>query len=131
MGLDMFAYKLNAEALGDSQVNLPDEKIDKAMLDRHFYYWRKHHSLHNWMHNLYVLKGGKNKGFNCDTVRLMPEDLNRLEADIKGRALPETSGFFFGNNEPDAESDARDLAFVEASREAIARGEAVVYDSWW
>jgi hypothetical protein len=46
-------------------------------------------------------------------------------------ALPETSGFFFGNNPPDEDSLREDLVFVAKARAEIAMGREVYYDSWW
>jgi hypothetical protein len=45
--------------------------------------------------------------------------------------LPQTTGFFFGDNPPDNESLSNDLKFIQAARDAIAAGDAVYYDSWW
>ena len=60
-----------------------------------------------------------------------PEDLNALEAAIRSRALPATTGFFFGNYPPDDDSDNEDMQFIAKAREAINEGYAVYYDSWW
>jgi len=59
------------------------------------------------------------------------EDLDYLEKDLKNQLLPETTGFFFGNNPPDDESLEDDLKFISLAREAIEAGDAVYYDSWW
>jgi hypothetical protein len=129
MGLDMYAWRVAKEdAISDFEIAKSDEvgfKVDE------FFYWRKHHDLHGWMENLYRSKGGTDKSFNCSAVRLTLEDLDKLEKDIKSRLLPETTGFFFGNNSPDTESDDRDLEFICKAREIIATGDAVYYDSWW
>ena len=46
-------------------------------------------------------------------------------------ALPATEGFFFGGPEVH-EEDIEDLRqFIAKSREAMANGLAVIYDSWW
>ena len=127
MGLDMNAFsvpstKVPADKMVD--VRLPNGEAEEIQ------YWRKHHDLHGWMENLYIQKGGESE-FNCTTVRLLAEDLDRLEADIRERRLPATQGFFFGNNPPNVESDEEDLAFVTKAREEIANGKAVYYYSWW
>jgi hypothetical protein len=64
-------------------------------------------------------------------VRLNEVDLLALELDIKSRKLPDTTGFFFGDNPPDEDSDQQDLKFIVQCRDAIAEGNAVYYDSWW
>lgn len=124
MGLDMYAYAVALDdAIGDSEIREGAER-------NNFEYWRKHHDLHGWMQDLYYERGG-DESFNCIPVRLYLEDLDALEEAIKNRQLPHTTGFFFGNNPPDAETDAYDLDFVKKARELIAQGYAVYYDSWW
>ena len=96
-----------------------------------FHYWRKHHDLHGWMERLYRSKGGPQETFNCAKVRLTTVDLDALQHDLENGTLPETQGFFFGTNPPDAESLARDLKFIQAARDILAEGDVVYYDSWW
>jgi hypothetical protein len=134
MGLDMYAWSVNADLAGDAQVDLHIEwkESDGTENPRQtIHYWRKHHNLHGWMANLYAKKGGVSHSFNCDSVRLTLDDLNDLEKDVVLNRLPETSGFFFGNNPPDEDSKIDDLNFIKKARQAIADGKAVFYDSWW
>jgi hypothetical protein len=132
MGLDMYLFAVDASKVGDTQIDvsfkdleLKDDQVEELA------YWRKHHDLHGWMQNLYIEKGGKDPQFNCNKVRLELEDLDALENDIKGKELPETTGFFFGENPPDDESDNYDLDIIKKARAAIKDGKAVFYDSWW
>lgn len=128
MGLDMFAYAVNLEdAIGDFDI-AKDE--DRVMKTEELYYWRKHHDLHGWMEALYRKKGGQGE-FNCCALRLTEEDLDALESDVTRQLLPETTGFFFGNNPPNDETVSRDSEFIKKARETIAEGKAVYYDSWW
>jgi len=133
MGLDMYAYTCKAEDIGDQQVDI--QMMNEAVvtnLDRGFAYWRKFNHLHGWMHKLYDKKGGESLSFNCNTVRLMPEDINVLESLATLKALPATEGFFFGGNEPFSDEDKEEvLAFVAKARIAFSEGKAVIYDSWW
>ena len=92
-------------------------------------YWRKHPNLQGWMEDLWREKGGKGE-FNCVDVELTLEDLRQLEASIEGEDLPETTGFFFGNNSDDYYRE-EDLAFIAAASKAIERGWRVIYTSWW
>ncbi|CAB4121859.1 hypothetical protein UFOVP26_37 [uncultured Caudovirales phage] len=128
MGLDMYAYALNAEAVGNQQVDL---EIAESEPKDELFYWRKHHDLHGWMHHLYAHKGGLSPDFNLNTVRLTADDLDELERAVQGKALPATTGFFFGNFPPDDESIEMDMKFITQARQAIADGKAVIYDSWW
>ena len=56
-------------------------------------------------------------------------DLDRLEADLAARRLPETTGFFFGASDGTEIED--DLAFVRDARQRLAEGLTVFYSSWW
>ena len=129
MGLDMYAWKVKAEdALGDFDIAKDEEGQSKI---EEMFYWRKHHDLHGWMENLYRQKGGEKDSFNCVPVRLTEDDLFELEQDVRRKELPETTGFFFGNNPQDKESIKHDLEFINRARTAINEGYAVYYDSWW
>lgn len=129
MGLDMFARRVGASAVGEAQVDF--EIADAAAPHDNLHYWRKHPNLHGWMQKLYVEKGGNPDPdyFNCVNLRLTAEDLALLEGDIKTNALPSTSGFFFGQTDGSEFQD--DLAFIAKARAAIAEGDVVFYTSWW
>ncbi len=120
MGLDMFAYKTTDPiAEVDFKAHEGDEQIA---------YWRKHPNLHGWMEALYHRKGGTQK-FNCATLRLDAADIDALEQAINENGLPHTTGFFFGQSEPD--DNETDRTFIAAARLALAEGYSVYYDSWW
>lgn len=120
MGLDMYAMVTSTT---------PARPVDFEAADAsQLHYWRKHPNLHGWMEALYLEKGGR-QNFNCAPVLLDPEDLDRLEADIRAQRLPPTVGFFFG--ETDGSEVEDDLAFIAKARAAIADGKRVFYDSWW
>lgn len=129
MGLDMFAWRVpSVDAIDELTIRSPDDgRI--GQLDE-LWYWRKHHDLHGWMHKLYKNKGGTAE-FNCVPVRLNTCDLDALQFDLLNSALPETKGFFFGDNPPDIDSLSEDLKFIQKARDAIAEGDYVYYDSWW
>jgi phosphoglycerate kinase len=132
MGLDMYGYTMKAEFVGDRQtdVNVSEDEREEAALN-HFAYWRKFNHLHGWMENLYRQKGGKAEVFNCCTVRLELEDLDRLESDLNEEKLEYTPGFFFGGDEIYPEDITETKNFIANARLAIATGQAVFYDSWW
>ena len=127
MGLDMYCYAIPEKDAGHNDT---DVKIPESIKREEIFYWRKAHDLHGWFENLYREKGGTAE-FNCVNVRLTNEDLDRLKHDVINYKLPQTTGFFFGDNPPDDESIANDIVFIVKAREAIARGMAVFYDSWW
>ena len=134
MGLDMYAFTADASDIGDQQVDVAfyDEEDNPLFARTELAYWRKFNNLHGWMHKLYEKKGGLDPEFNCNNVRLMPEDLDELEKVAKAKALEPVRGFFFGSQE-DMTDDDRDnvLEFISKAREAIAQDEAVFYYSWW
>jgi len=125
MGLDMYAYTAPSDLIARST----DLKLKTLRGVEELFYWRKHPNLHGWMEALYRQKGGTADTFNCTAVRLTEDDLDALESAVEGDLLPETTGFFFGESEPEDKID--DLAFIAKARAAIAEGKAVLYDSWW
>jgi hypothetical protein len=128
MGLDMYAFAVNADSVGDASV---DVALDPDTAEQ-ISYWRKFNALHGWMEDLYRLKRGVRHDFNCTTVRLDANDLDRLEMDTGNNKLVPRSGFFFGDTSSIHPEDLESVGdFVKLSRQAIADGKAVFYDSWW
>jgi len=123
MGLDMYAKLYRAKDAGDVQTDIDEEEVAPL------FYWRKHPNLHGWMEALYRGKGGTDPKFNCNSVRLDSADLDALEQAISKGKLPETSGFFFGESQP--EHEAEDREFLKLARSAIANGYVVFYSAWW
>ena len=130
MGLDMYAFIVDADKVGDkvTDVALPLKVADTTT---EICYWRKFNALHGWMENLYRLKGGAKDSFNCTTLRLDLKDLDRLEMDTGNNKLVPINGFFFGAQEIDSEDLESVATFVKVARQSIADGKAVFYDSWW
>ena len=126
MGLDMYAFIVDADKVGDkvTDVALGDTATEIC-------YWRKFNALHGWMEDLYRLKGGSKDSFNCTTVRLTANDLDRLEMDTGNNKLIPVNGFFFGAQEIYPEDLESVATFVKVARQALAEGKAVFYDSWW
>jgi len=124
MGLDMYAWSVDEnDTISETAFNAEADK-------KEVFYWRKHHNLHGWMQNLYYDKNGEGE-FNCVPVRLRVSDLVELQGVILAHGLPQTEGFFFGNNPPDEDSDEQDLLFIAKALSEINRGRAVYYSSWW
>jgi hypothetical protein len=123
MGLDQFAYSIDSEG----------NKTEIA-------YWRKHPNLQGWMENLWENKGRPNTNnesnsmglseFNCVPVELSYEDLDSLEKDIQNSRMPQTAGFFFGDDSDNYYKE-KDLEFIQSARSALDNGSKVYYDSWW
>lgn len=122
MGLDMYAYKTREKFA--SPVDFPVTSSGEELA-----YWRKHPNLHGWMEQLYREKGGRSEHFNVSPVVLTPDDLDRLETDLRTGNLPYTQGFFFGESRGDEWEN--DIKFVKSAREAIDEGFTVYYTSWW
>lgn len=133
MGLDQYAFAIQKQQWDGK---LTDPEIPETVKLEELHYWRKHPNLHGWMEALYFARGGKGQEqgmfgttFNCNKLVLTTADLDRLEEAIKGEELPDTSGFFFGEDDGTERDD--DLAFIAKARQAIADGKVVMYDSWW
>ena len=124
MGLDMYVFTTDKPPA--TPVDFPEPKHAFQL-----HYWRKHPNLHGWMQKLYEEKGGADRDFDLAPVVLVAADLDRLEADIKAKQLPQTAGFFFGCSDGDEHERADDLAFVQKARAAIAMSLTVYYVAWW
>jgi hypothetical protein len=122
MGLDQYAY---------ATTTIPDKPVDFDQPENkeQISYWRKHPNLQGWMHHLYLERGGKDLSFNVSTLALTWEDLDNLEFYVENDLLPETTGFFFGNSQPEHKTD--DLLFIKVARENLKEGKCVFYFSWW
>jgi hypothetical protein len=116
MGLDMYAYTTDKAGQEDTA--------------RELAYWRKHPNLHGWMERLAESKNLDYGSFNGVELELTWEDLDQLEQDIRNKKLPDTSGFFFGNNADDHYQE-QDLKFVRDAKAEVFLGLRVFYDSSW
>lgn len=134
MGLDQYAYAVAHEGAEQEQLTT----------------WRKHNRLHGWMEQLWEDKGRPNwdarqeplGDFNCQPVELTDSDIEQLEAHIEGKSLPETGGFFFGDDSYSYQDEELnesggyfhkefDVNFISLARKALQEGKKVFYDSWW
>jgi hypothetical protein len=104
-------------------------KTEKGKKTKKEFYWRKHSSLHGFMENIYVSRGGGDS-FNCIPLSLTLEDIESLEENVINHSLPKTAGFFFGNG-ADIEYYQDDLAFIKHAKKVLKKGGEVIYDSWW
>ena len=139
MGLDQYAFARKGDRIEttedytyqDFDGNTHTEQRTSVSYEQEIEisYWRKHPNLQGWMEELWRSKGNEGE-FNCVDVELTLEDLDALEQTLDGKALPETQGFFFGDNSDDYYS-WQDREFIREARERLANGYKVVYTSWW
>jgi hypothetical protein len=128
MGLDMYCWAIEPKKIKVLEdINAEFKKDQKP---EELFYWRKHHDLHGYFENLYRERGGEDE-FNCVKLRLYETDLDNLEQDVINKKLPQTTGFFFGDQPVTDEDVENDLLFIAKARQAIKEGKAVFYDSWW
>lgn len=120
MGLDMYAYSV------PQGEDVSAESTERSQIA----YWRKFNALHGWMEDLYREREGGTNDFNCIPLQLTPEDLDRLELDLK-KGLTPRQGFFFGAQEIYPEDVESTVDFIAHAREELANGKDVYYDSWW
>ena len=147
MGLDMYAYvAAKAGAQADYDEGMAWDKEKGAMVNpsvtepREIAYWRKHPNLHGWMQRLWVRKTNeagivdddpdRAGEFNGVELELTWDDLEQLEQDIRDKNLPDTSGFFFGNDADDHYRE-HDLKFVREAKAEAFLGLKVFYNSSW
>ena len=136
MGLDMYAYCGRKGQHDEYWENYEFDK-DSSTVEkpRELAYWRKHPNLHGWMESLWRRKGaetqpGADPMFNGIELELTWEDLDELEKTILSEALPETSGFFFGDPSDEYYRE-QDLEFIRKARAELFCGLKVFYNSSW
>ena len=127
MGLDQTAFKVKS----DYDSGTLTDTTTKTEL----HYWRKHNRLQGWMEELWRSKGGDGE-FNLVDVHIDEGDLDKLEAAILNKELPECGGFFFGNDSYDDYEGQYgykddDIEFIGKARKALADGWKIVYSCWW
>ena len=139
MGLDMYAYTASragqsAEWWANAELDQDTKDFVNSRVSRpvEIAYWRKHPHLHGWMEQLWQGRStpGPDTVFNGIELELFREDIDRLEQDIQDGQLPETRGFFFGD---DASEHYRlqDLEFIKNARAELFLGLRVFYNSSW
>ena len=140
MGLDQYAYVAAKEGQYDEfyesgkwDSTLQDYTGSTVSKPLEIAYWRKHPSLQGWMEQLWINRladQGKTPKETTWGSSFTWEDLDRLEQDIKAAQLPETSGFFFGDDSSDYYKE-QDLEFIKRARSEIFCGLRVFYNSSW
>ena len=135
MGLDQYANaRKGTPTIDEDGYKAWDDSYELA-------YWRKHPNLQGFMEELWIEKGtpglkASEQGsvfgsdFNCVDLELTLEDINTFEEGLDSVGLPETTGFFFGED-ADEHYAEQDREFIVAARNAIKDGYTVVYSSWW
>jgi hypothetical protein len=136
MGLDMYAYA--ASRAGQYQEFWDTAEMAEGTTEfvsatvtkpREIAYWRKHPSLHGWFKQEWESEGNKGD-FNGDELEITWDMLERLEYDIRNGELPDTRGFFFGD-ESSTEYYNDDLEFIKNARAELFMGLKVFYNSSW
>jgi len=123
MGLDQYAKVVKRE--------YNNETLTETITKTEICYWRKHNALHGWMENLYESKGGDGE-FNCVNLNLTSEDLEELEEDVVDKDLPETKGFFFGEDTRECDHQKLEtLKFLSKAKKALSQGNEVEYSAWY
>jgi len=119
MGLDQYAAAHRGEAYTNDcgEIAYPDEI--------YLVEWRKHPNLQGFMQGVYG-----DGDINGVDVNLTLEDIDALEEAIDESGLPETQGFFFGENS-DEQYAEQDREFIENARDLIKDGYTVFYHSNW
>lgn len=129
MGLDQYAYKRAIKNY------ISKEEKEEALVT--ITSWRKHNRLQGWMENLWESKGNEEE-MNCKYLQLTMDDIESLEKDVENEELPETIGFFFGQDSynykmPDGkyEDYENDINFIEEAKEALKNNMEVFYCCWY
>jgi hypothetical protein len=138
MGLDQYAYVAAKAGQQSEYYNAEGDWVDgewrphkpTVAKPREIAYWRKHPNLQGWMEQLAQKKGLEYGSFNGIELELTWEDLEELERAITHNQLPETTGFFFGDDSNDYYRE-HDLQFIREARAELFLGLKVFYNSSW
>ena len=140
MGLDQYAYVAaragaHDEYYSDENYEKDDSDPTKVSKPHEIAYWRKHPNLQGWMEQLWLeknpeLRDDDRASFNGIELELTWEDLEELEKAVTEGLLPETAGFFFGDDS-DEFYRQQDLDFVKNAKAEIFVGLRVFYNSSW
>ena len=136
MGLDMYAYAAvragqQKEFWDTAELAQGSNEYESKIVarPREIAYWRKHPNLHGWFRAEWESLGNSGS-FNGDELEITWDMLERLEYDVVNGELPQTQGFFFGNNS-DADYYNDDLEFIKNARAELFMGLKVFYNSSW
>ena len=134
MGLDMY---LNGRKHvgGLWQREEPIRKEDDLPIDSievSFGYWRKHRKLHGFIVNSFA--GGEDK---CQQIGLGVDELRKIATALRTDNLPDTEGFFFGDEVIDEEEKKQAEEYAQQIEQAIewlGKGDwkrSVYYQASW
>jgi len=118
MGLDM--YLVGRKYVGGYDSLSANQDIDKedgfpvASVKIELGYWRKHRKLHGYIVNTFA--EGKDE---CQKIDLGMDELRKIATALRTNDLPDTEGFFFGNEEIDNEEKERSEEYAKQIEEAI------------
>ena len=131
MGLDQYCFAhLRDECVqGEDGYFQPKPDDQRTAKVEELGYWRKHPNLQGLMEEIYQRRGGKDT-FNCVALELRAEDIDYVVRVVNGEALPQTSGFFFGEDS-DEYYKAQDLEIMAKASKALEEGKIPFYYSWW
>jgi hypothetical protein len=146
VGLDQYAYVAaragqRAEYWDGAELDQYGKAVNtKVSEPRELAYWRKHPNLQGWMEsrwkkkmhdaNQEISESEWGSTFNGIELELEAADLDELELAVKKRRLPQTSGFFFGDDS-DQHYYQQDLEFIKNARAELFMGLKVFYNSSW
>jgi len=103
MGLDMY---LNGRAFLWKEERRDGYRLREVEIE--LGYWRKHPNLHGYIVQHFA--GGKDL---CQDIPLTAENMIQIVAAIQDKALPETTGFFFGSSDGSEDEESIDI-FLKA-----------------
>jgi len=137
MGLDM--YMTGSKFIGGHwQRDKPIRKEDDHPINSievSLGYWRKHRRLHGFIVNTFA--DGVD---DCRKIELSTDALRQIAKALRDDDLPETEGFFFGNEKIDKEEKEQSEEYANQMEEAIKWLEAgkknpfersVYYEASW
>lgn len=120
----------------DQYANWTDGSADEqGSLKKEFMYWRKTSHIQDFFQKIYAEKTGDTNpsNFNCVSVEIDFDVLNRFITAVKNKQMKPVGGFFFGcSYDPGTEEYIeQDLKFASECFFHLLMGRKVEYSSWW
>lgn len=121
----------------DQYANWTDGSTDEqgTLKEEEFMYWRKTSHIQDFFQKIYAEKTGDTdpSNFNCVSVEIDFDVLNRFITAVKTKQMKPVGGFFFGcSYDPSTEEYIeQDLKFASECFFHLLMGRKVEYSSWW
>jgi hypothetical protein len=119
MGLDSYVYAIDPKFVVDDTTPYSGDINNVPEHLKEVQYWRKNHSVHKWMKELYYRKTNLKDDFNLTYIRVTKENLEELKRYLFLNKIM--------NEDPEVDYDH----FFRHCDYYLDTGRYLYYYSWW